>query len=223
MIETSRVYFFYFSKERKFWCAFRTQEPRVLRINNLRNLFVYNLWHRLHECRYKWYSMIVEDFWLARSRPYPTGICLNVRLMKNQAANSTRQGCLVSNTIWLRWNMSNWSFTVSLALSLGISDRVLLLPRTAFIIRCSILLVETASSHFPSRSRLAYGVYNFTRRRLLPVNDRGDRAVSFRRMAAWMKASGALWSPVGSQLHESHRAAPLEYEILSKARTNVGV
>jgi len=62
----------------------------------------------------------------------------------------------------------------------------------------------------PSRSRSsdAHGAYNF---HIVPSRSQptaGERAAgSLAPVAARMKESGALWSPVGSQLHESHRAA----------------
>lgn len=68
-------------------------------------------------------------------------------------------------------------------------------------------------SPFPSRSSRsrsndAHGAYNF---HIVPSRSQpsaGERAVgSLAPVAARMKESGALWSPVGSQLHESHRAA----------------
>lgn len=59
-----------------------------------------------------------------------------------------------------------------------------------------------------SRSSDAHGAYNF---HIVPSRSQpsaGERAAgSLAPVAARMKESGALWSPVGSQLHESHRAA----------------
>lgn len=106
------------------------------------------------------------------------------------------------------------SSLLSLSLSFSNSPRYPFLSplQTHARLASSSFLALHGSTHprRPSRSRSsdAHGAYNF---HIVPSRSQpsaGERAAgSLAPVAARMKESGALWSPVGSQLHESHRAA----------------